>query len=142
MFNLRRSQFLHVFGSSPDETAFFRIYLLTEQTTNNVLMIQPSLLAFSFNHPPGICFWFSHTTHHTHTHTHIHIHTHTRSRAHTHAHTQAPCCWTCHRSRRTASSSSTPTSTLSSSTERPLPSGAARCICMYISPNIVSLFSG
>ena len=39
--------------SSPDETAFFRIYLLTEGTINNVLMIQPSLLAFSFNHPPG-----------------------------------------------------------------------------------------
>jgi protein transport protein SEC23 len=53
MFNLRRSQFLHVFGSSPDETAFFRTYLLTEGTINNVLMIQPSLLAFSFNHPPG-----------------------------------------------------------------------------------------
>eukprot|EP00802_Teleaulax_amphioxeia_P005219 Tamp_05223.p1 GENE.Tamp_05223~~Tamp_05223.p1 ORF type:complete len:560 (+),score=150.25 Tamp_05223:448-2127(+) len=53
MFNLRRSQFLHVFGSSPDETAFFRIYLLEEGTINNVLMIQPSLLAFSFNHPPG-----------------------------------------------------------------------------------------
>ena len=47
------TQFLHVFGSSPDETAFFRIYLLTEGTINNVLMIQPSLLAFSFNHPPG-----------------------------------------------------------------------------------------
>ena len=41
---LRRSQFLHVFGSSPDETAFFRIYLLEEGTINNVLMIQPSLL--------------------------------------------------------------------------------------------------
>ncbi|EKX47073.1 secretory protein 23A [Guillardia theta CCMP2712] len=53
MFNLRRSQFLHVFGSSPDETAFFRIYLLKEGTTNMTLMIQPSLLAFSFNHPPG-----------------------------------------------------------------------------------------
>jgi len=53
MFNLRRSQFLHVFGASPDETAFFRIYLLTETVTNNVLMIQPSLLAYSFNHPPG-----------------------------------------------------------------------------------------
>jgi len=53
MFNLRRSQFLHVFGSSPDETAFFRIYLLTEGVTNNTLMIQPSLLAYSFQHPPG-----------------------------------------------------------------------------------------
>jgi len=72
MFNRGRSQFLHVFGSSPDETAFFRIYLLTEQTTNNVLMIQPSLLAFSFNHPPG--FFFSHTTH---THTHRYARTHT-----------------------------------------------------------------
>ncbi|KAJ1490827.1 protein transporter SEC23 [Baffinella frigidus] len=53
MFNLRRSQFLHVFGSSPDETAFFRIYLLTEGVTHGTLMIQPSLLAYSFNAPPG-----------------------------------------------------------------------------------------
>ena len=53
MFNLRRSQFLHVFGSSTDETAFFRIYLLTEGVTHGTLMIQPSLLAYSFNHPPG-----------------------------------------------------------------------------------------
>lgn len=48
-----RSQFLHVFGSSPDETAFFRIYLLTENVTNMTLMIQPSLLSYSFHAPPG-----------------------------------------------------------------------------------------
>ena len=53
MFHLRRSQFLHVFGSSPDETAFFRIYLLTENVTNTTLMIQPSLLSYSFHAPPG-----------------------------------------------------------------------------------------
>lgn len=53
MFHLRRSQFLHVFGASPDETAFFRIYLLNEGVNNATLMIQPSLLSYSFNAPPG-----------------------------------------------------------------------------------------
>mmetsp|Transcript_41917 Transcript_41917/g.98450 ORF Transcript_41917/g.98450 Transcript_41917/m.98450 type:complete len:753 (+) Transcript_41917:58-2316(+) len=52
MFHLRRSQFLHVFNSSPDETAFFRCYLLKETVTNCLTMIQPSLLCYSFSGPP------------------------------------------------------------------------------------------
>ncbi len=42
-----RSQFLHVFGSSPDETAFFRIYLLTENVTNMTLMIQVCICMYT-----------------------------------------------------------------------------------------------
>eukprot|EP00808_Paulinella_micropora_P015808 g19356.t1 len=47
MFHLRRSQFLQVFNTSPDEVAFFRVILLREDTTNSLVMIQPSLVAYS-----------------------------------------------------------------------------------------------
>ncbi len=39
---------LQVFGSSPDETANFRLYLNRESTLEALTMIQPQLLAFSF----------------------------------------------------------------------------------------------
>ena len=52
MFHLRRSQFLQVFGNSPDETAYNRMILMRENTTNSLIMIQPTLLAYSFNGPP------------------------------------------------------------------------------------------
>ncbi|ONK56195.1 uncharacterized protein A4U43_C10F5110 [Asparagus officinalis] len=52
MFNLRRSQFVQVFNNSPDETAYFRMLLNRESITNSAGMIQPSLLAYSFNGPP------------------------------------------------------------------------------------------
>ncbi|XP_078447153.1 protein transport protein SEC23 E-like [Wolffia australiana] len=52
MFNLRRSQFFQVFNNSPDETAYFRILLNRENITNSVVMIQPSLISYSFNSPP------------------------------------------------------------------------------------------
>ncbi|CAA7405027.1 unnamed protein product [Spirodela intermedia] len=52
MFNLRRSQFVQVFNNSPDETAYFRILLNRENITNSVVMIQPSLISYSFNSPP------------------------------------------------------------------------------------------
>ncbi|KAJ0988934.1 hypothetical protein J5N97_007290 [Dioscorea zingiberensis] len=52
MFNLRRSQFVQVFNNSPDETAYFRMLLNRESVTNSVVMIQPSLLSYSFNAPP------------------------------------------------------------------------------------------
>lgn len=52
MFHLRRSQFLTVFGYSPDESTYFRHCLLRESTTNSLVMIQPSLLSYSFNGPP------------------------------------------------------------------------------------------
>ncbi|KAL8128653.1 hypothetical protein V2J09_017808 [Rumex salicifolius] len=52
MFNLRRSQFIQVFNNSPDETAYFRMSLNRESVMNAVVMIQPSLIAYSFNSPP------------------------------------------------------------------------------------------
>jgi len=52
MFHLRRSQFLQVFGNSPDETAYNRLILTRENCTNSLIMIQPTLLAYSFNGPP------------------------------------------------------------------------------------------
>lgn len=51
MFHLRRSQFLQVFNSSPDETAFFRSILLRETVTNSLIMIQPTLMAYSLEGP-------------------------------------------------------------------------------------------
>jgi len=52
MFHLRRSQFLQVFNNSPDETTFYRITLNRENVTNSLIMIQPTLLAYSFSGPP------------------------------------------------------------------------------------------
>eukprot|EP00547_Thalassionema_nitzschioides_P003888 CAMPEP_0194199076 /NCGR_PEP_ID=MMETSP0156-20130528/227_1 /TAXON_ID=33649 /ORGANISM="Thalassionema nitzschioides, Strain L26-B" /LENGTH=810 /DNA_ID=CAMNT_0038923917 /DNA_START=169 /DNA_END=2601 /DNA_ORIENTATION=+ len=52
MFHLRRSQFLQLFNSSPDEAAYYRYVLLRENTTNSLVMIQPTLLSYSFNGPP------------------------------------------------------------------------------------------
>ena len=51
MFHLRRSQFLQVFNSSPDETAFFRSIILRENVTNSLIMIQPTLMAYSLDGP-------------------------------------------------------------------------------------------
>ncbi len=39
---------LQVFGSSPDETANFRLFMNKESTMEALTMIQPQLLAFSF----------------------------------------------------------------------------------------------
>jgi len=47
MFHLRRSQFLQIFNSSPDETAFFRTVLLRESVSNSITMIQPTLMSYS-----------------------------------------------------------------------------------------------
>lgn len=52
MFHLRRSQFLQEFGYSPDESAYYRHCLNRENTTNTLVMIQPSLLSYSFQGPP------------------------------------------------------------------------------------------
>lgn len=45
-YYLRRSQFLQVFNNSPDETAFYRHVLMTEDTNNSLIMIQPTLTSF------------------------------------------------------------------------------------------------
>ncbi|GJT54034.1 transport protein Sec23-like protein [Tanacetum coccineum] len=42
-----------VFNNSPDETAYFRIMLNRESITNAVVMIQPSLISYSFNSLPS-----------------------------------------------------------------------------------------
>lgn len=52
MFHLRRSQFLQLFNSSPDEAAYYRYVLARENTTNSLVMLQPTLLSYSFNGPP------------------------------------------------------------------------------------------
>eukprot|EP00033_Pygsuia_biforma_P000731 GCRY01000855.1.p1 GENE.GCRY01000855.1~~GCRY01000855.1.p1 ORF type:complete len:747 (-),score=158.47 GCRY01000855.1:377-2617(-) len=52
MFHLRRSHFLQVFNSSPDETAYYRNLLYVNNANNSLVMIQPTLLAYSFNGPP------------------------------------------------------------------------------------------
>jgi protein transport protein SEC23 len=52
MFHLRRSKFLQSFNSSPDEQAVYRHILCRENTTNSLIMLQPSLLSYSFHGPP------------------------------------------------------------------------------------------
>ncbi|KAK9905677.1 hypothetical protein WJX75_004485 [Coccomyxa subellipsoidea] len=47
MFNLRRSQFVQVFGNSPDETANCRLSLNKETTQEATVMIQPSLASYA-----------------------------------------------------------------------------------------------
>lgn len=49
MFYLRRSQFLHVFNNSPDETAFYRHTLNKEGVQNSLIMIQPTLSSYSLS---------------------------------------------------------------------------------------------
>ncbi|GLT78665.1 hypothetical protein SLA2020_501930 [Shorea laevis] len=52
MFYLRRSQFIDVFNTTPDETAFFRLMLNREGVMDSIVMIQPTLLEYSFDGPP------------------------------------------------------------------------------------------
>jgi protein transport protein SEC23 len=52
MFHLRRSKFLQQFNSSPDEQAVYRHILTRECTSNALIMLQPSLLSYSFHGPP------------------------------------------------------------------------------------------
>jgi|EP00505_MAST-04D_sp_SCG-Rhode-Island_P003435 protein transport protein SEC23 len=52
MFHLRRSNFLQTGNMSPDESAYHRMVLMQENTSNSLVMIQPALLSYSFNGPP------------------------------------------------------------------------------------------
>jgi protein transport protein SEC23 len=52
MYYLRRSQFIDVVNSSPDETAFFRLMLNREGVVGSLIMIQPTLFQYSFDGPP------------------------------------------------------------------------------------------
>ncbi|CAL9734501.1 protein transport protein Sec23p [Monosporozyma servazzii] len=51
-YYLRRSQFLSVFNNSPDETAFYRHIFTREDTTNSLIMIQPTLTSYSMEEEP------------------------------------------------------------------------------------------
>ncbi|KAG9145017.1 hypothetical protein Leryth_023188 [Lithospermum erythrorhizon] len=46
------STVVQVFNNSPDETAFFRMILNRENVANSVVMIQPSLISYSFHSTP------------------------------------------------------------------------------------------
>ncbi|CAM9003272.1 unnamed protein product [Rhodiola kirilowii] len=52
MYYLRRSQFIDIFNSAPDETAFFRLMLNREGVIGSLIMIQPTLFQYSFDGPP------------------------------------------------------------------------------------------
>jgi protein transport protein SEC23 len=52
MFNLRRSQFLQTANNTPDETAFYRLVMGRETVLNSLVMIQPTLTAYTFTGPP------------------------------------------------------------------------------------------
>ncbi len=55
MFHLRRSKFLQSFNSSPDEQAVYRHILCRELTSNSLIMIQPTILSYSFHgHPQPV----------------------------------------------------------------------------------------
>eukprot|EP00924_Labyrinthula_sp_SR-Ha-C_P004140 maker-scaffold_3-augustus-gene-15.20-mRNA-1 protein AED:0.01 eAED:0.01 QI:138/1/1/1/0/0.5/2/163/821 len=52
MFHLRRSPFLQNFNSSPDEATYRRMVLMRECTKNSLIMIQATLMSYSFHGPP------------------------------------------------------------------------------------------
>jgi protein transport protein SEC23 len=52
MFHMRRSPFMQVFNSSPDEAAYNRTVLSREEVSSAILMMQPSLTCYSFSAPP------------------------------------------------------------------------------------------
>ncbi|CAA2980711.1 transport SEC23 [Olea europaea subsp. europaea] len=52
IYYLRRSQFIDVFNSTPDETAYFRLMLNREGVVNSLIMVQPTLFQYSFDGPP------------------------------------------------------------------------------------------
>ena len=49
IYHLRRSPFINVFNSSPDETSYVRTLFMHEDLANSLLMIQPSLLSYDIN---------------------------------------------------------------------------------------------
>lgn len=52
MYYFRRSRFVRVFGYSPDETAFYRHWMLRTCVSDTMTMIQPSLLSFTPDDEP------------------------------------------------------------------------------------------
>ncbi|GET93748.1 protein transport protein sec23-like protein [Leishmania tarentolae] len=52
MYHLRRSGYLQIFNSSPDETAFLRLQLLKSNVENSIVQIQPTLYSYRMDAPP------------------------------------------------------------------------------------------
>jgi len=52
IFHFRRGPLVAVFGSSPDQTIFYRYHLLRENTSNSLIMIQPSIDSYTFDSEP------------------------------------------------------------------------------------------
>lgn len=52
IYHLRRSNFIQIFNSSPDETSFYRHCFLTEDCINTLIMIQPTLTAYELEKEP------------------------------------------------------------------------------------------
>ncbi|VEU22800.1 DEKNAAC103874 [Brettanomyces naardenensis] len=52
MYHLRRSPFVQVFNSSPDETSYYRHCFLAEDSTNSLIMIQPTLTSYELDKEP------------------------------------------------------------------------------------------
>ena len=52
IYHLRRSNFIQIFNSSPDETSFYRHCFLTEDCLNTLIMIQPTLTAYELEKDP------------------------------------------------------------------------------------------
>ena len=42
----------HIIGHSPDEISFYRNQLIQENVSNSLVMIQPSLLSYTFSGEP------------------------------------------------------------------------------------------
>lgn len=53
LYHLRRSNFIQIFNSSPDESTFYRHCFFTEDCINSLTMIQPSLISFEMEQEPA-----------------------------------------------------------------------------------------
>jgi protein transport protein SEC23 len=49
MFYLRRSQFLHTFNASPDESEYYKNLIQRENVSNSLVMIQPALMMYKLD---------------------------------------------------------------------------------------------
>lgn len=52
MYHLRRSGYLQVFNSSPDESAIIRLQLLKSSVRDSIVQIQPTLYRYRMDEPP------------------------------------------------------------------------------------------
>ncbi|KPA81824.1 protein transport protein Sec23-like protein [Leptomonas pyrrhocoris] len=52
MYHLRRSGYLQIFNSSPDETAFLRLQLLKSNVEDSIVQIQPTLYSYRMDGNP------------------------------------------------------------------------------------------